>query len=225
MQSFIPSYTGQLRNHRVEAPECISSCGGIRIFGRLLKSIMFSTDVATIANTNADAVIAVYPFTPQPRIVSAVMSVADMPVFFGVGGGFTSGVRSVNQALAAENMGAIGVVLNAPVTPEVLRRIKEAVDIPVVATIVSAAQDIDARIEAGVDILNIAASADTPKVAASIRERYPAFPIMATGGPTEETILATIAAGANAITFTPPDNGRLLAQIMRSHRARYQNGD
>lgn len=225
LQNYVPNYTGKLRNHRVEAPECIASCGGIRIFGRLLKSIMFSTDVATIANTNADAVIAVYPFTPQPRIVSAVMSVADMPVFFGVGGGFTSGLRSVNQALAAENMGAVGVVLNAPVSPEVLHQIKEAVDIPVVATIVSAAQDIDARIEAGIDILNIAASTETPRVIAAVRRKHPTFPIMATGGPTQETILVTIAAGANAITFTPPDNGVLLAEIMRSHRNRYRHGD
>ena len=179
MSQFVPNYEGTLRNHRVEVPECIKECGGIRIFGRLLKSIIFSTDVATIANTNADAVIAVYPFTPQPRIVSAVMSVADMPVFFGVGGGFTSGVRSVNQAVAAENMGAYGVVLNAPVPPEVLALIKEQVDIAVIATIVSDRQDTEAR----------------------------------------------IAAGANAITYTPPDNGVLLAQIMRAHRARYRNGD
>ena len=48
---------------------------------------------------------------------------------------------------------------------------------------------------------------------------------MATGGPTDETIRATIAAGANAITFTPPDTGVLLAQIMRGHRERYKNGD
>lgn len=219
------NYTGTLRNHMVEAPPCIRECNGIRIFGRLLKSIMFSTDVAIIANTNADAVIAVYPFTPQPRIVSAVMSAADMPVFFGVGGGFTSGMRSVNQALAAENMGAIGVVLNAPVSPEVLRDIKKAVDIPVVATIVSAEQDTEARIKAGVDILNIAASTQTPAVVAVLRARHPDFPIMATGGPTEETIRATIEAGANAITFTPPDTGVLLAEIMRSHRERFKHGD
>ena len=219
------NYTGTLRNHMVEAPPCIQECNGIRIFGRLLKSIMFSTDVAIIANTNADAVIAVYPFTPQPRIVSSVMSAADMPVFFGVGGGFTSGMRSVNQALAAENMGAIGVVLNAPVPPEVLRDIKKAVDIPVVATIVSAEQDTEARIEAGVDILNIAASTQTPAVVAVLRARHPDFPIMATGGPTEETIRATIEAGANAITFTPPDTGVLLAEIMRSHRERFKHGD
>ncbi len=220
-----PSYMGQLRSHRIEMPACIERCCGIRIFGKLLKSIMFSTDVATIANANADAVIAVYPFTPQPRIVSAVMSVADMPVFFGVGGGFTSGIRSVNQAIAAENMGALGVVLNAPVPPDVLREIKRNVDIPVVATIVSAEQDTEARIEAGVDILNVAASTDTPSVLRKLRSRHPDFPIMATGGPTEETILTTIEAGADAITFTPPDNGVLLAEIMRGHRERYKHGD
>lgn len=219
------NYTGVLRNHMVEVPECMSECSGIRIFGRLLKSIMFSTDVAIIANTNADAVIAVYPFTPQPRIVSAVMSAADMPVFFGVGGGFTSGERSVNQALAAENMGAFGVVVNAPVKPEVLHQIKQAVDIPVIATIVSAEQDTDARIDAGADILNIAASSMTPSVVELLRARHPDIPIMATGGPTEESIRATITAGANAVTFTPPDTGVLLAHIMSGHRERFKHGD
>lgn len=219
------NYTGVLRNHMVAAPECIERCEGVRIFGRLLKSVIFSTDVAIIANTNADAVIAVYPFTPQPRIVSAVMSVADMPVFFGVGGGFTSGERSVNQALAAENMGAFGVVVNAPVSPEVIAQIKAAVDIPVIATIVSAEQDTEARIRAGADILNVASSSLTPDVVAALRARHPDLPIIATGGPTEKTILATIAAGASAITFTPPDTGVLLAEIMRGHRQRYKNGD
>ena len=221
----VPTYNGQLRNHRVEAPMCIEECGGIRIFGRLLKSVMFSTDVAIIANTNADAVIAVYPFTPQPRIVSAVMSAADMPVFFGVGGGFTSGERSVNQALAAENMGAFGVVVNAPVMPDVLHQIKRAVDIPVIATIVSAEQDTEARLAAGADILNVAASAQTPAVVKVLRERHPDLPIMATGGPTEDSIRETVAAGANAVTFTPPDTGVLLAQIMSGHRERFKNGD
>ena len=87
-----PSYSGKLRNHMLMVPECINECSGIRIFGRTIKSFVFSTDVATIASVNADAVIAVYPFTPQPRIVRAVISVADMPVFCGVGGGTTRGL-------------------------------------------------------------------------------------------------------------------------------------
>ena len=86
----IPSFSGKYRNHMLLVPECINECSGIRIFGRTLKSFVFSTDVATIASCNADAVIAVYSFTPQPRIVRAVLSVADMPVLVGTGGGFTT---------------------------------------------------------------------------------------------------------------------------------------
>ena len=209
-----PSYSGKLRNHMLMVPEC----SGIRIFGRTIKSFVFSTDVATIASVNADAVIAVYPFTPQPRIVRAVISVADMPVFCGVGGGFTSGARSVAQAMEAEHCGAYGVVLNAPVSADILRDIKSHIDIPVVATIVSATQDTEARIAAGVDILNVSAASETPQLVAALRERHPEIPIIATGGPTEESILRTIQAGANAITYTPPSNGVLFARIMNQHR-------
>ena len=201
-----PSYSGKLRNHMLMVPECIEECSGIRIFGRTIKSFVFSTDVATIASCNADAVIAVYPFTPQPRIARAIISVADMPVFCGVGGGFTSGARSVAQAMEAEHCGAYGVVLNAPVSADIMRDIRTHIDIPVVATIVSATQDTEARIAAGADILNVSAE----------------IPIIATGGPRDETIRKTIAAGANAITYTPPDNGVLLADIMTAHRERYR---
>lgn len=54
----------------VEMPEIIKSCSGIRIYGRRIKSILFSTDVSIIANNNADAVLAVYPFTPAPTILT-----------------------------------------------------------------------------------------------------------------------------------------------------------
>ena len=190
-----PSYSGKLRNHMLMVPECINECSGIRIFGRTIKSFVFSTDVATIASVNADAVIAVYPFTPQ---------------------------RSVAQAMEAEHCGAYGVVLNAPVSADILRDIKSHIDIPVVATIVSATQDTEARIAAGVDILNVSAASETPQLVAALRARHPEIPIIATGGPKDETIRKTIAAGANAITYTPPDNGVLLAEIMHAHRERYR---
>ena len=80
----IPTYSGTLRSHQLDVPHCITQCSGIRIFGRRIKSLVFTTDVAIIKNINADAIIAVYPFTPQPVITQAIISVADVPVFAGV---------------------------------------------------------------------------------------------------------------------------------------------
>lgn len=220
--SFIPQYNGTLRSHLLNVPECIHACSGIRIFGRRIRSIVFSTDVAIIKNINADAVIAVYPFTPQPSIAQAIIGVSDAPVFVGVGGGLTSGERSVRLAVEAENQGAYGVVVNAPIDPNVIARIKECVDIPVIATIVSERQDIAERIAAGADIVNVSAASKTAELVAHIRALYPAIPIIATGGPTDESILKTIAAGANSITYTPPTNGEIFAKSMESYRHRYE---
>ena len=44
------------------------------------------------------------------------------------------------------------------------------------------------------------------------------MPIIATGGPTDESILETIRAGANAITWTPPTNGEIFRDIMAAYR-------
>ena len=218
MAKQVPSYTGTLRNHSLTIPACVSECSGIRIFGRRIKSLAFSTDVAIIKNINADAIIAVYPFTPQPVISQAIISVSDVPVFVGVGGGITTGSRSVRLAIQSEHQGAYGVVLNAPTSDEGIRSIKEVVDIPVVTTIVSGDMDIAGRLAAGADILNVSGASRTPEIVTKIRAEFPTVPIIATGGPREEDILRTIQAGANAITYTPPSNGVLFARIMNQHR-------
>ena len=146
MAKQVPSYTGTLRNHSLTIPACVSERSGIRIYGRRIKSLAFSTDVAIIKNINADAIIAVYPFTPQPVISQAIISVSDVPVFVGVGGGITTGSRSVRLAIQSEHQGAYGVVLNAPTSDDVIRQIKKVVDIPVVITVVSAHTDIGSRL-------------------------------------------------------------------------------
>ena len=215
---FTPEYSGTLRSHLLTVPKCISECGGIRIFGRRIKSLVFSTDVAIIKNVNADAIIAVYPFTPQPSITQAIISVSEVPVFVGVGGGMTNGDRSVRLAEYSEHQGASGVVVNAPISNETIAKMKAVVDIPVVITVVSAHTDIRSRLAAGVDFLNVSGAAATPEIVAEIRRDFPDVPIIATGGPTEESILRTIRAGANAVTYTPPTNGALFAQIMEKHR-------
>ncbi len=208
---------GYLRDFRLSVPDVIYDCKGIKIFGRRIKSIVFSTDVSIIRNCNADAVIAVYPFTPQPVITQAVMMVADCPVFVGVGGGLTKGERVINLARHAEYQGATGVVLNAPTSNETIKEVSKIVDLPIVITVVKE-DDIEARLDAGAQILNVSAAARTPELVAKIREKFPDVPIMATGGPNEESIKATIKAGADAITWTPPTNGEVFRDIMEAYR-------
>ena len=188
------------------------------VFGKRIKSLVFSTDLSIIKNVNADAIIAVYPFTPQPIITQALLLAADIPVFAGVGGGLTQGQRVVNLAMFAEMQGATGVVLNAPTASAVVSHVAETIDIPVVLTVARADTDFDERIKAGADIFNVSAAAETPAVVRRIRELHPDVPIIATGGPTDESILETIEAGANAITWTPPSNGEIFRDIMAAYR-------
>lgn len=91
MESKVPEISGTLRKFMLKVPEIIDTCSGIKLFGKVIKSNVFTTDICIIRNVNADAVIAVYPFTPQPIITQAVMLAADRPVFCGVGGGLTQG--------------------------------------------------------------------------------------------------------------------------------------
>ena len=214
----VPEYEGTLRSHMIKIPGCIREATGILVFGRRIKSLAFTTDVAIIKNINTDGIIAVYPFTPQPAITRAVMLAADMPVFVGVGGGVTKGSRVVNLAKDAEYEGAFGVVVNAPTDNEIVRELKKEVDIPVVVTVVPDRTDVAARLKAGADIINVSGAARTAEIVAKIRRHFPEVPIIATGGPTEESIQATIQAGANAITYSPPSNGELFRQSMERYR-------
>lgn len=214
----IPSFGSKLRKNIVLVPECIEECSGIRVFGQLLKSFLFSTDVALIRNTNANAIIAVYPFTPQPAISHALILAADKPIFCGVGGGITTGDRSVSLAIHAEYQGALGIVLNKPTPDSVIRTIKDTIDIPVTVTVVSPKEDIRSRIASGVDILNVSGAEKTTEIIRKIRDIDPDIAIIATGGKADESILEAIRAGANAISYTPPTTGMLFREIMEAYR-------
>ena len=98
------------------------------------------------------------------------------------------------------------------------------IDVPIIYTVVSDKADIASRIEAGVDILNVSGGSQTASIVTKIRESYPHFPIMATGGPSLESVEATIAAGANAITFTPPSNAELFKFKMEKYRLTEERG-
>ncbi|QUH26961.1 hydrolase [Serpentinicella alkaliphila] len=215
---FVPEIKGVYRSNYIELPKCIADASGIKIFGKRIKSVLFSTDVAIIKNTNADAVIAVYPFTPQLVITQALMLASDVPVFCGVGGGHTTGKRVINIALHAEFQGAIGVVVNKPTPNDIIRELKNTVDIPIVVTVTSEDEDIISRLEAGADILNVSGAASTPAIVRRIREIHDSVPIIATGGDTDESIIRTIEAGANAITFTPPSTAEIFSVSMKKYR-------
>ncbi|MDF2987129.1 MAG: hypothetical protein K0R50_2639 [Eubacterium sp.] len=216
--TFVPEIEGNLRKHMVKIPEVINRAGGINIFGKNIKSLMFTTDVAIIKNCNASAVIAVYPFTPQPVITHSIISASDIPVFCGVGGGTTTGKRVINLAMDAEFQGAIGVVVNAPTKNELIKLLYAKIDIPIVVTVTSENTDIQARLDAGAEILNVSCAARTPEVVRIIRKKFPQVPIIATGGPTNESIMETIEAGANTITYTPPTSAELFKQLMNKYR-------
>ncbi|WP_434292090.1 hydrolase [Clostridium botulinum] len=218
----VPEIKGVLRSHMIEVPSIIREASGIRVFGKRIKSFVYSTDVAVIKNTNADAVIAVYPFTPQPIITQSLVLAADIPVFCGVGGGLTTGKRVVNLALDAEFKGAMGVVINNPTPNDVLQQIKDTIDIPIVVTVVSEYEDIEARINSGATILNISGAKRTAHIVREIRKRYPDFPIIATGGPNEASIKETIEAGANAITYTPPPASDIFSEVMDKYRVNFK---
>ena len=214
----MPQIDSRLRKHILRMPEPVFSASGIVINGRRIKSLVFTTDLAIIRNCDADAVFAVYPFTPQQAISDAIIKASYIPVFCGVGGGTTKGLRTVSLAKDVECQGAMGVVLNAPVSNLNLMAVSRAVDIPVIITVTKEDTDIAARIDNGASIINVAAGARTAELVDKIRREHPTVPIIASGGKTNESVQATISAGANAITYTPPTAQELFKQLMAEYR-------
>lgn len=218
-EKYIPEVRSQLRSRIIEVPQVIYKASGIKVLGTRIKSLLFSTDVAIIKNTNANSIIAVYPFTPQLSITQAILEVAPVPVFAGVGGGLTTGKRSVDIALQAELMGAYGVVVNAPTSNEVISKMYNRIDIPIIATVVTDCDSYRGKLDAGARILNVSGGTKTAEIVRKIRNEYgKELPIIATGGPTDESILKTIEAGANAITYTPPCTAEIFAEVMEKYR-------
>lgn len=209
---------GNLRKVSLRIPQTVYQSSGILVFGRRIKSLVFTTDLATVRNINADAILAVYPFTPQPIINQALLMAADIPVFTGVGGGLTQGDRVIQLASYAEMQGAAGVVVNAPTDPEIIRRISRNVDIPVVVTVVRWNERVIEQIEAGTSIVNVAGAAQTPDIIRTLRAQYPDIPVIASGGTTDASIRQTIEAGANAISWTPPSTKEIFSEVMRDYR-------
>lgn len=218
-ENFIPEIPSELRVRSVKVPNVIRKSTGIIILNKRIKSLIFSTDVAVIQNSNPDAIMAVYPFTPTLTITQALMSSSFSPLFIGVGGGLTAGKRSLYLALQAELLGAYGVVVNAPMPNKNIKAIASELDIPVIATIVSENDDIVGKAKAGAKIFNISGGKNTVAIVKKVRTLLGnEFPIIATGGRTDEQIEETIYAGANAITYTPPSSAEIFSGVMDNYR-------
>lgn len=213
-----PSFQSQYRTDLVLTPDAIRRASGIIINGRRYKSFLFSSDVATIMYSDADAILAVYPYTPHPSIIKALSIVSPAPLAAGVGGGITQGRRSADIATFADAYGCIAVVLNSAVNVDTVKAVKESIDIPIIYTVISEYQDLDEYLEAGVSILNISGARKTSLIVEHFRKLYPDIPIIATGGSSDESIIKTINAGANAITYTPPTTQEVFQKNMNKYR-------
>ena len=210
---------GRLRKAPLRVPDEVEEAGGFTLFGRRIRSLLYTTDVAVIRNSNADAIFAVYPFTAQPAITQALLTASESPVFVGVGGGTTTGKRAVQLAAVSEMQGAAGVVVNSPAPADMIEQIAAIVDIPVVATVVRCDAVAHAKVKAGAKILNVAAGRDTPAVLRELRQAYPNLPLIASGGRSSLSVRETLQAGANAVIWTPPSAQQLQADMMRRYRA------
>ena len=76
-----PIFEARLRHKILRMPQAAWDASGIVIFGRKIRTLVYTTDLAVIKNCNADAVFAVYPFTPQQSISDAIISASSIPVF------------------------------------------------------------------------------------------------------------------------------------------------
>lgn len=210
--------TASIFHADLAVPAVIRTAPGIFVQGRRIRSLVFSTDLAVICHCDADAVLAVYPFTCQPAITQALVAASQRPVFNGVGGSITHGERCIEVALHSEMQGVAGVVVNTSIPVDTVEALAAKLNVPVVVTVCADDAVAARQIEAGATMVNVAAGARTAEVVASLRRRYCELPIIATGGRTDEAIARTIEAGADAISWTPPDIRVLERAVMEKAR-------
>lgn len=131
MKQEVPTLNSDFRKDIVYGPNVIQKSSGIDLFCKRIKKIIFTTDVAVIANCDADEVLAVYPWTHNTRILEASASVTPIPILARIGGELTKGLRSVTVDRFAEEMGVNGVVLNAPTTYETISIVRRGLVVPI----------------------------------------------------------------------------------------------
>lgn len=218
----IKSVEGTHRKCELPIPQAINNADGISVYGRLLKSFVFSCDPYIIRNTNADAILAVSPFTCQLPITQMLIQISERPVFVGVAGRLTYGKRSVDLACAVEAQGAQGVVVSPGCDAFTIEQIRNAIDIPLIVSVCDTDYASMEKIEAGASIVNVAAGSSTTKVLRKLKLLQEDIPVIATGGGNSKTINSTILAGADAISWTAPSLTELEKVVMAQNRIKPQ---
>lgn len=210
-------------NKALTTPEIIgTNCQGLLLKNENVKSFLFSTDMALIENNDADAILAVYPFPPSPKIIKTLIDFAGKPIVCGVGGGTTKGKKSLEVAIYAEEVGAAGIIVNVPFENKDIKKIREKVSLPIISTVTSSDYDfLKGKIYAGVTIFHVSGGANTSKIVKDISDKFPDFPVMATGGKSLESIEESIDSGSRAIVLSPPSNKDLFKTVMDKYRSAF----
>lgn len=207
-----------LSANKFQIPNIIEESPGIMLGEDWVKSVLLSTDLSFIQNLSADAVMIVNPFDKSNELDRVIIEFAHKPVICDIGGGLLREERSVRLATGAFEAGASAIVLTKPTPPEIVARIRDEIDGPLVYTVMFDAEDITALHQAGVDIFNISTGELTVETVATVRGLVPDSVIMANGGPHDSTINETINVGAEAIVFSPPTATEMLRSIFDDYR-------
>lgn len=209
----------QTKSKILQFPKNIKEfCGGIMLDGNFIKTVLFSTDLALIENSDADAVLAVYPFPPSANIMKSLVQFSGKPLICGIGGGMTQGKKALEMAVQAESLGACAVIVNQPFKNRHIEKIKKLISIPIISSVSYSGFNFKDRVNAGVDIFHITGGSKTSEIIRHLAFAAPGYPIMATGGKSIIDIDEVVKVGADAVVLTPPSSGELFRTIMDQYR-------
>ncbi len=202
----------------LSVPRSVQNCDGIILNKKTIKSFLFSTDIALVENSNADAILAVYPFKPSLQIMKSLIDFSQKPVICGIGGGITKGQVAFHMAESAEGLGAEAVVVNQPFPNKDIEKLKKKISIPIISSISTSDFDFKSRMNAGVDYFHITGGINTIAILEHLKYGLPGFPLIATAGNTPDAVKHTVQTGVKAVVLSPPSSKELFREMMDNYR-------
>lgn len=204
---------------KLHTPLIISQkCKGILLNNQLVKSILFSTDLALIENNDCDAILAVYSFPPSTKIMKSLIEFSNKPVVCGIGGGITQGRVALKMAIEAEQLGASAVIVNQPFKNSDILKIKKQINIPIISSVSALNFNFKERVESGVSFFHITGGQNTTRIIEHIKENFSDIPFICTAGKLMSNLKEVIDKEVHGVVLTPPSNGDLFKKIMNRYR-------